>query len=114
MFAYKMLRFVSAIMLFSVGYFFAELLSKKFGNNSDKNFLKYARIVLLIVSFGILIWLVFNKELFHWNYDIATGKPVNHYSTYGKCIVYTIIALVSNTVAAVVGATRKDDSSKEE
>ncbi len=110
MLSYKILRFASWLMLFSVGYLFGEIFYEKFGNDNDKKFLKYARIILLLIGTIMIIWLLFNKELFHWNYDIATGEPVDHYSTYGKCVVYTVITLVSNTVAGIISIKRKSNN----
>jgi len=56
----------------------------------------------------VFLWLLFNKELFHWNFDIATGKPVDHYSTYGRCVVYIVVALISNVASCVIAKKRKD------
>lgn len=103
--SYKVLRFVIWLMSFSLGYLLGELLTK---NNTK--FLKYARMVLSVFSFGVFIWLLLNKELFHWNFDIATGEPVDHYSTYGKCMIYVVIALISNVVSYIVAKTRKESS----
>ncbi len=107
MLSYKILSFASFLMVFSIGYLFAELLRKKYGNQNDKTFLKYARIVLLLISAVLFVWLLLNKELFHWHYDIATGEPVDHYSTYGRCMIYTTIAILGNIVAAIIGIKRK-------
>lgn len=107
MLSFKILSFASFLMTFSLGYLIGELLVKKLGKESDAKFLKYARIVLFVLSFGMLIWLLFNKELFHWNFDIATGKPVDHYSTYGRCMVYIVISLISNIVSYIVYKKRK-------
>ena len=102
MFSYKVLSIATYLLMFSVGYLIAELLLKRFGKGNDQKFLTYARAFLFLASTIMLIWLLFNKELFHWNYDVATGEPVDHYSTYVRCIVYTIIALVSNIIAGIV------------
>ncbi len=107
MISYKVLSFVSWLMIFSIGYLIGELLVKKFGNKKDIKFLFYARILLFVISFCMLVWLLFNKELFHWNFDIATGEPVDHYSTYGRCMVYIIAALVSNVVSYIVAKKEK-------
>lgn len=101
MLSLKILSFSNWLMVFSVGYLFAELFRKKFGNN-DKKFLKVARIILLVIGVVLFVWLLFNKELFHWNYDIATGEPVDHYSTYNRCVINAVIALISNLIACVV------------
>ncbi len=110
MLSYKVLRFVTWLMTFSLGYLIGELLIKKYSNENDKKFLKYARVVLGVLSFGTFIWLLLNKELFHWNFDIATGEPVDHYSTYGKCIIYAVIALISNVISYIVAKMRKERS----
>ncbi len=108
MLSYKMLSLVSWLMIFSLGYFIGELLVKKYGKKNDVKFLKYARIILFILSFCTLIWLIFNKELFHWNFDIATGEPVDHYSTYARCLIYIIVALISNVVSYFIAKKRKE------
>jgi len=102
MLSYKILSLASWLMIFSLGYSITGLFVKRFGKANDAKFLKYARIVLFVLSFCVFIWLLFNKELFHWNFDIATGKPVDHYSTYGKCVIYSLVALISNIVSYVV------------
>ncbi len=102
MLSLKILSFSIWLMTFSVGYLLAELLRKKFGNINDKNFLKVARIILLVVGAVLFIWLLLKKELFHWNYDISTGEPVDYYNTYRRCIINTIIALMSNLIVCVV------------
>lgn len=107
MLSYKVLGLVRFLMAFSLGYLIAELLVKKLGNERDVRFLKYARIVLFVLSVCALLWLLLNKELFHWNYDIATGAPVDHYSTYGRCVAYTIVALISNVVSRIVSKKEK-------
>jgi len=56
----------------------------------------------------VFLWLLFNKELFHWNFDIATGKPVDHYSTYGRCVVYIVVALIGSVASCVIAKKRKD------
>jgi len=108
MLSYKILSYVSLLMIFSLGYFIGELLVKKYGNKKDVKFLNYTRIVLFVSSFCMFVWLLLNKELFHWNFDIATGESVDHYSTYGRCIVYIIIALISNVVSYIVAKNRKE------
>jgi len=113
MFSYKVLRKATSLMVFSVGYYIGGFLVKRFGNDTDKKIFKYARVFLLVMSAIMFIWLLFNKELFHWNYDIATGEPVDHYSTYGKCIVYTIIALVSNIIAGIACFKKKNVRKKQ-
>ena len=105
MLSYKVLRFVTYVMTFSLGYLIGELFTK---NNTK--FLKYARSVLSVLSFGVFLWLLLNKELFHWNFDIATGEPVDHYSTYGTCMIYVVIALVSNIASYIVAKMRKERS----
>jgi len=107
MIAYKVLSLVSCLMTFSLGSLIGELLNKKFGKASDVKFLKYARITFLVLSFCVLIWLLFNRELFHWKFDIATGEPVDHYSTYGRCIAYVIVSLASNVVSYIILKSRK-------
>lgn len=107
MLSYKILSYVSLLMIFSLGYFIGEILVKKYGNKRDVKFLKYARIVLFVSSFCMFVWLLLNKELFHWNFDIATGEPVDHYSTYGRCVVYIIIALISNALSYIIAKNRK-------
>ena len=107
MFSYKMLSFIIWLMTFSVGYLLAEVFINRFVKENDSEFLKYARIVLFVLSFGVFVWLLFNKESFHWNFDIATGEPVNHYSTYGKCMLYTVIAMVSNVTSFIIAGKRK-------
>ena len=107
MLSFKILDISIFFMAFSIGYLIAELLQKKLGNNNDKKFLKIARIILICLNTVLFIWLLFNKELFHWNYDIATGEPVDHYSTYGRCIINTVVALISNIVACVFNIKNK-------
>ncbi len=106
MLSYKVLNFVTWLMIFSLGYLIGELLIKKYGKENDARFLKYARIVLFALNFGVLIWLLFNRELFHWYFDIATGEQVDHYSTYGRCIIYIVVALISNVVSYVIAKKR--------
>lgn len=107
MLAYKMLSFTSWLMIFSLGYLIIPPLFKKRLTYNDAKFLKYARIVLFVLSLGVFIWLLFNKELFHWNFDIATGEPVDHYSTYTKCLINAVVALISNVVSYVISKKRK-------
>ncbi len=107
MFSYRILSFITYLMAFSVGYLVGEILVKRNGNEKDRVFFKYARIVLFVLSFGVFVWLMFNKERFHWNFDIATGEPVNHYSTYGKCMAYTVVAMVSNVISFIISKIRK-------
>ncbi len=71
------------------------------------NFNKYGTIVVLILSVITIIWLLFNKELFHWNYDIATGEPVDHYSTYGKCMARAVLACIISSVNITSSFFRK-------
>ena len=103
MFSLKMLSFCRWLCLFSFGFLIAEVVERRDGNNNDKIYLKYARGILLVIGIAIMIWLIFNKEMFHWNYDIATGEEVDHYSTYLNCVIYAILANVSNTVAMLIG-----------
>jgi len=98
MFSYRMLKIAVWVMFFSVGVLCRDLL-KKTESVESKTIMKYVRIVMILISVAWIVWLLFNKELFHWNYDIATGKPVDHYSTYGKCVLYAIIAVGSNVMA---------------
>ena len=107
MLSLKMLSFSNWLLVFSVGYVFAELFRKKFGNNNNKKFLRIARMILLVIGIILFAWLLFNKELFHWNFDIATGEPVDHYSTYNRCIINTVIALISNLIACVVNIKKE-------
>ena len=107
MLSYKVLSFESWLMTFSIGYLIGEILIKKCGKENDGKFFKYARIVLLLLSLCLFVWLLFNKELFHWNFDIATGEPVDHYSTYGRCIAYMVVALLSNALSYIVAGKRK-------
>ena len=107
MLSYKVLSFISWLMFFSLGYLVAEILAPQYGNGKDVKFLKYAKIVLFVLSFCMFVWLLLSKELFHWNFDIATGEPVDHYSTYTKCMVRVVIALISNVVSCVVAKKRR-------
>ncbi len=70
-------------------------------------FIKISTILSLVASVALFIVILLNKELFHWNYDIATGKPVDHYSTYYFCIVNTICTSVISIVNIVVVAVRR-------
>ncbi|MBE7035778.1 MAG: hypothetical protein E7403_00630 [Ruminococcaceae bacterium] len=106
MFSLKMLNIVATLMILSIGFLLGEIFRKK-TNENYKKFLKYASIVFLVISAILLIWLPVNKELFHWHYDIATGEPVDHYSTYGKCITYTGIALVSSGITFFANIKKK-------
>lgn len=106
MFSYNVLKIPTFLMIFSLGYLLGEFLLKRYGKDNDKKFVLYARGILLFISSAVFIWLLFNKELLHWNYDIATGEPVDHYSTYGRCIAYTVIALVSNIIGIIVRLKR--------
>jgi len=110
--SFQVLHIATMVMVFSVGYLLGELLLVRFGKGNDEKFLLYARRFLLLLSVGLMIWLLFQKELFHWHYDMATGEPVDHYSTYGKCIAYTMIALVSNAIAAIIRHARKHTRKK--
>ncbi len=62
---------------------------------------------IVVISIGLFIWILFNKELFHWNYDIATGEPVDHYSTYHLCLIKTGIAGVISIVSIILCNTRE-------
>lgn len=94
MLSFKILNISAFFMALSIGYLITELLRKKF--------LKIAKIILLCLNTGLFIWLLLNKELFHWNYDISTGEPVDHYSTYGRCIINTVAALIGSIAACVL------------
>ena len=48
-----------------------ELFVRTRGGERNGKFLRYVRIVFFAVSFCIFIWLLCNKELFHWNFDIV-------------------------------------------
>ena len=102
MFAYKILDIPIYLMGFSFGYMLCELFPKLCKTDDRKTFITYFRSILLTVSCVMFIWLLFNKERFHWSYDISTGEPVDHYSTYGRCITFTVIALVSNILGIVL------------
>ena len=106
MFSFKMLKLAIWVMFFSVGSLCRELL-KKTESVESKAIMKYVRLVLIMVSVAWIVWLLLNKELFHWNYDIATGDPVDHYSTYGKCVIYAIIAVGSNVMAFYTNYRKK-------
>ena len=99
MLSYKILSLATWLMSFSLGYLIGTLFAKKSGKENDRKFLKYARTILFVLSLCTFIWLLFNKELFHWNYDIITGEKVDHYSTYGKCVGYTVVAMISNIIS---------------
>jgi len=109
MFSYRMLKIAVWVMFFSVGVLCRDLL-KKTESVESKTIMKYVRIVMILISVAWIVWLLFNKELFHWNYDIATGKPVDHYSTYGKCVIYGIIALGSNVMAHYTSRKKQEMS----
>ncbi len=106
MLSYRILSVVSYLLAFSLVNLVGELFVRKRGGERNGKFLRYVRIVFFAVSFCIFIWLLCNKELFHWNFDIATGEPVDHYSTYGRCVIYSIIALVSHVVSYVIAKSR--------
>ena len=108
MLSYEILGLATWLMVFSLGYCIGELLVKKLGKQNDVKFLKYARIILSVLSFFLFVWLLFYKELFHWHFDISTGEPVDHYSTYGRCMVYALVAFLSNVVSCVVAKSRKE------
>lgn len=108
MLSYKILNMISCLMTFSLGNLIGELLVKKLGKENDVRLLKYARVVFFVLSLCVFLWLLFNKELFHWNFDIATGKPVDHYSTYGRCVVYIVVALISNVASYVIAKKREE------
>lgn len=103
MISLEMLSFCRILFLFSFGYLIAEIIARKTGKDNDKTYQKYARAILLIICSVIMIWLVCNKELFHWNYDIATGEAVDHYSTYPNCMIYVILAIITNNIAILLG-----------
>lgn len=107
MFSYKILSFVNFVMAFSVGFSAGEIFSEKLRKHNI--LFKYTRIVLFCISALLLLWLIFNKELFHWNYDIATGEKVDHYSTYTRCVLRTVIAVVSNTLVSVISIKKRLD-----
>ena len=94
-------------------YLLYELLPKIFrAEGNYKTFVTYFRSILLTASCVMLIWLLFNKERFHWTYDISTGEPVDHYSTYGRCITFTVIALVSNIMGIILQLKRNSNNRK--
>lgn len=55
-------------------------------------------IVLTLLGIGIILLVALNKEGFHWYFDIATGKPVDHYSTYPLCLTAGILVLLAGAV----------------
>ncbi len=107
MLSYRILSLVSCLTTFSILNLIGELLVKKFGKENDVKVLKYTKAIFLILSLCMFVWLLFNKELFHWNFDIATGEPVDHYSTYEKCIAFISVAIISNAVSCIIAKKRK-------
>ena len=111
MFSYKILDISIYLMCFSFMYLLYELFPKILKSDyGNKTFITYFRSILRIASCVMFVWLLFNKERFHWTFDIATGEPVDHYSTYGRCIIFTIIALVGNMLGIVLQLKRKGSS----
>ncbi len=102
MFSVQMLDGASDFMIISVICLFIGLLHRRFANNMSEKIMLFAGIILLGISILMLVWLLMNKEQFHWNFDIATGEPVDNYSTYASCIVYTMISMASNMISCIV------------
>jgi len=107
MFSYDMLSYATGLTTLSVVCFVSSLLQKKSLNAKKRRILTVMGFVLLGLSTIFIVWLLFNKESFHWNFDIATGEAVDHYSTYGKCVARCIISLVSNIATVIIRLTEK-------
>lgn len=99
-FSYDTAVLIQGFMIVSLGLLFAAIGLRKEGKANK--ILRYVTIAVTVVSVGILVWLVLNKEAFHWNYDIATGKPVDHYSTYGRCVAMEVVAIICNATATLL------------
>ena len=99
-FSFEAAGVVNGMMAFSLVLLIVTISLRKQGK--ENKFLKYTSLVIAVANAVILVWLLCNKEAFHWNYDIATGKPVDHYSTFGRCVVMACIAAVSSTAATIL------------
>ncbi len=106
-------EFLSLFALWSVGSLIGSAIYFKAKHDRTMNVYFYGSIVILATSAGILIGVLFNKEMFHWNYDIATGLPVDHYSNYGRCIGWAIAACVCSPVNIVLGCLYRKRRGKE-
>lgn len=108
MISYQVLKIATFLMICSLGYLIGEhVLVIIFKDQKSRRFFAYTRPVLFIAAVVMLVWLCFNKESFHWNYDIATGEPVDHYSTYGSCLVYTAISLAGSILSGIIYFIKK-------
>ena len=105
-FAYDAAEICSAVMVAS--FLMVVLTFTSRGTGKWGKYLKFLTIAAGIISIEILLFLIMYKEAFHWNYDIATGEPVDHYSTYGSCMVMGVISLVSNALALVIQLRKRN------
>ena len=101
-------------MCFSLWYMLLKVIKSKINILQENRIFKWLWTLILPVNAGMMIWLLLNKEFFHWYYDVATGKPVDHYSTYGKCMLFCGIALAFNGVSAIVHLLRRRKTVEED
>ncbi len=90
MFYYKEMQTITSCLVLAAIFFFT--LEPSEWAKTCPRFNKYGTIVVFILSILTTVWLLFHKEHFHWKYDIATGIPVDHYSTYYICLEASVIA----------------------
>ena len=98
-FSYQVAGWANGIMILSMVLLILSVSARKKVANP---ILKYTSLVVLLINVAFFVWILLNKELFHWNYDIATGKPVDHYSTFGRCIVMAGSSMISSAAATLL------------
>jgi len=100
MLSYRVLEIATFLMAWSIGCALLLFLTR-FKLVQHPKFYTYGSAVLFVLNIAVLVFLLFGKERFHWHFDIATGAPVDHYSTYGRCLAFTITGLLANLLAVV-------------
>ena len=70
--------------------------------NKAPNVHKYGTIVVFVLSIILFIWVLCNKEFFHWRFDVATGAAVDHYSTYYECVIHGAVACILSIINIVL------------
>lgn len=98
-FSYEILKAFILLAVWAVGSLAGELIAPLFRDTKSAVFFRRVNVVILALSLCAGLWLALNRERFHWYYDIATGEPVDHYSTYAKCVVCVAISAVSSAAA---------------
>ena len=92
MLSFKVMGIALQLFIVSIAFLIRQLVILFTKSEKDHKFFIFGNRIMLLINAIFLIWLLLNKEAFHWNFDIATGEPVDHYSTYGRCFCFSVIS----------------------